>query len=240
MHSSNSLVFALALLSPAEALTPREELAATVNAAKTTWRAFVGSDRDKPLHSSRHLYGVKVSTATSNPTLGSCVVDHYTYTLLRHFAEQDGSRAEFEALTKIPGSGFVMAPKVSAEVAAAIPASFSSAEAWPHCAKVINDIRDQSNCGAFVVFFVPALTNGVLELDPSDGVGVSLSCPACFLDERRLLLGLRRCFGRFRPRLHCHQWHHPGLLAALLSIPSAPHYSPPFDHRLLPILNPTL
>jgi len=83
MHSSNSLVFALALLSPAEALTPREELAATVNAAKTTWRAFVGSDRDKPLHSSRHLYGVKVSTAT--PPIPPWALALWTITLTLFF-----------------------------------------------------------------------------------------------------------------------------------------------------------
>ena len=40
-----------------------------------------------------------------------------------------------------------MAPLVSAEVAATIPESFDSEENWPACAKVIGDIRDQSNCG---------------------------------------------------------------------------------------------
>jgi cathepsin B len=29
----------------------------------------------------------------------------------------------------------------------AVPDSFDAATAWPHCAKIINDIRDQSNCG---------------------------------------------------------------------------------------------
>eukprot|EP00666_Eupelagonemidae_sp_cell4sb_P015353 gene15353-16321_t len=29
----------------------------------------------------------------------------------------------------------------------AIPDSFEAAEGFPQCAKVINDIRDQSNCG---------------------------------------------------------------------------------------------
>ena len=28
-----------------------------------------------------------------------------------------------------------------------LPADFDSETAWPHCAKVIGDIRDQSNCG---------------------------------------------------------------------------------------------
>lgn len=33
-----------------------------------------------------------------------------------------------------------------------LPASFDSEENWPHCAKVIGDIRDQSNCGCCWAF----------------------------------------------------------------------------------------
>merc|ERR1719487_2886275 len=33
-----------------------------------------------------------------------------------------------------------------------IPESFDSAEKWPQCAKVIGDIRDQSNCGCCWAF----------------------------------------------------------------------------------------
>eukprot|EP00729_Bicosta_minor_P011056 gene11056-32763_t len=33
-----------------------------------------------------------------------------------------------------------------------IPADFDSAVAWPACAKIINDIRDQSNCGCCWAF----------------------------------------------------------------------------------------
>jgi cathepsin B len=121
---SSSLVLALALTS-CSALTPREELAKSVNDAKTTWTAKVGSDANKPLHSSRHLYGVI-----------------------------EGSRAELEALTKIPGSGYEMAPVLTPEQVEAmdIPDSFQSAENWPQCAQVINDIRDQSNCGCCWAF----------------------------------------------------------------------------------------
>jgi cathepsin B len=36
--------------------------------------------------------------------------------------------------------------------AASIPASFDSAENWPQCAKIIGDIRDQSNCGCCWAF----------------------------------------------------------------------------------------
>jgi cathepsin B len=34
----------------------------------------------------------------------------------------------------------------------ALPESFDSAEQWPKCAKIINDIRDQSNCGCCWAF----------------------------------------------------------------------------------------
>merc|ERR1711988_1105595 len=33
-----------------------------------------------------------------------------------------------------------------------IPDNFDSAENWPKCAKIINDIRDQSNCGCCWAF----------------------------------------------------------------------------------------
>ena len=64
----------------------------------------------------------------------------------------EGTRDEFFALTKVPGSGFIMAPTISAVEAADLPDSFSSAEHWPQCAQVINDIRDQSNCGCCWAF----------------------------------------------------------------------------------------
>jgi cathepsin B len=107
------------------ALTPREELAKSVNDAKTTWKANVGSDAAKPLHSSRHLYGV-----------------------------EEGWKERFQALARIPGSGYEMVPKLTAEEVEAmdIPDSFQSAENWPQCALVINDIRDQSNCGCCWAF----------------------------------------------------------------------------------------
>jgi len=46
----------------------------------------------------------------------------------------------------------VMAPKITPEQAAAIPTSFDAATNWPQCARVINDIRDQSNCGCCWAF----------------------------------------------------------------------------------------
>lgn len=45
-----------------------------------------------------------------------------------------------------------MAPLVTAEQAAAIPDSFDSATNWPACSTIIDDIRDQSNCGCCWAF----------------------------------------------------------------------------------------
>ncbi|CAE7023928.1 CTSB [Symbiodinium natans] len=39
-----------------------------------------------------------------------------------------------------------------AEIDGDIPEAFDSAEQWPDCAKIINDIRDQSNCGCCWAF----------------------------------------------------------------------------------------
>jgi hypothetical protein len=107
-----AVILALALAASGNALTPREELAKSVNDLKTTWTAKVGSDANKPLHSSRHLYGVLPE-----------------------------NEAEYALLPKVP--------KLTREEVEAmdIPDAFDSAENWPQCANVINDIRDQSNCG---------------------------------------------------------------------------------------------
>ena len=35
---------------------------------------------------------------------------------------------------------------------AELPTDFDSATNWPHCAKIIGDIRDQSNCGCCWAF----------------------------------------------------------------------------------------
>jgi cathepsin B len=45
-----------------------------------------------------------------------------------------------------------MGPKPTAEELAAIPASFDSAANWKNCARMITNIRDQSNCGCCWAF----------------------------------------------------------------------------------------
>ena len=58
-----------------------------------------------------------------------------------------------DELTAAVADGRVaLAPIVSAEVAARIPDAFDSVDAFPACAKVIGDIRDQSNCGCCWAF----------------------------------------------------------------------------------------
>lgn len=47
---------------------------------------------------------------------------------------------------------FISAEPVSEEIRASLPASFDSATNWPKCANMINDIRDQSNCGCCWAF----------------------------------------------------------------------------------------
>jgi len=62
--------------------------------------------------------------------------------------------------------------KISAEKAKALPTDFDSAVNWPKCANMINDIRDQSNCGCCWAFGAAEaagdrlciFTNGTLEV----------------------------------------------------------------------------
>jgi len=64
-----------------------------------------------------------------------------------------GVKNQKEAKAKALAEGtVVMAPKVTEEQAKAIPASFDAAVQWPVCANMINDIRDQSNCGCCWAF----------------------------------------------------------------------------------------
>ena len=71
-----------------------------------------------------------------------CLVDAgFTCDLTEHFHPQ------FEMANAIARGDLEIAGIVSDEVAATIPDEFDSATNWPECAKTINDIRDQSNCG---------------------------------------------------------------------------------------------
>jgi hypothetical protein len=43
---------------------------------------------------------------------------------------------DWDALANTPGSGFILAPKISSEEASSLPTSFQAADAWPQCSKV--------------------------------------------------------------------------------------------------------
>jgi len=68
-----------------------------------------------------------------------------------------------------------MAPKVTPEQAAAIPTSFDSATNWPQCARVINDIRDQSNCGCCWAFGAAEAASDRLCINTNGAIMVPLS-----------------------------------------------------------------
>lgn len=114
--------FAVAVSIPKETLN-RQELVDYINSQNVPW--FAKIDRrfeGKPLHSSKHLYGVRM----------------------------EESRAQ---TAKALSSGELrLAPVISEAEAASLPDTFDSATNWPECAKVIMDIRDQSNCGCCWAF----------------------------------------------------------------------------------------
>ena len=158
--ASRKIVLALALsaLSAGEALTAREEMAEYVNSQKSTWKASAGGkfNRDAPLGAFRHLYGVKT-----------------------------GSLEAFQALAYSPNNKlYAMAEKVSKTVAADIPDEFDSETNWPECAKVIGDIRDQSNCGCCWAFGAASAASDRLCISTNGTIAVPLSAQdVCFNAE---------------------------------------------------------
>jgi len=100
----------------------RKELVDYVNAQNPSWVAGVD-----------HRFG-RLPIGASKPLLGVK-------------PNNKKVRAEAVALGKI-----VRAPEPTPQQIAAIPASFDAATAWPQCAKIITDIRDQSNCGCCWAF----------------------------------------------------------------------------------------
>jgi len=63
----------------------------------------------------------------------------------------------------------------------AIPESFDSAENWPSCAKVINDIRDQSMCGCCWAFAAASAASDRLCIATKAKIAVPLSAQdVCF------------------------------------------------------------
>jgi cathepsin B len=156
---TSTLLLALAILGTASSaeLSAREQLANAVNAKKTTWKASAGGkfNKDAPLGAFKHLYGVKA-----------------------------GSQEAFDALAAVPGSDYAKADLVSAEVAQSLPDAFDSEANWPECAKVIGDIRDQSNCGCCWAFGAASAASDRLCIATNGTVAVPLSAEdVCFNAE---------------------------------------------------------
>lgn len=117
------LVSSILLLSPtALAVSDRQDLVDKINAAGLTWHAAVDPK----------FAGVPLGSS-------------------KHLygAKSMGTK---EILHLISEGKLTVAPKVSREVADSLPEAFDSEDNWPMCAKVIGDIRDQSNCGCCWAF----------------------------------------------------------------------------------------
>lgn len=63
----------------------------------------------------------------------------------------------------------------TAEQLAAIPAAFDSATNWPKCADMINDIRDQSNCGCCWAFGAAEAASDRLCISTNGALTIPLS-----------------------------------------------------------------
>merc|ERR1719313_1689596 len=64
---------------------------------------------------------------------------------------------------------------------ASIPESFDSETNWPHCAKVIGDIRDQSMCGCCWAFAAASAASDRLCISTNGSIAVPLSAQdVCF------------------------------------------------------------
>jgi len=69
--------------------------------------------------------------------------------------------------------------------AADIPDTFDSAKNWPHCAKVISDIRDQSNCGCCWAFGGVSAASDRMCIATNGSIAVPLSAEeVCFCSNQ--------------------------------------------------------
>lgn len=86
-----------------------------------------------------------------------------------------------EIMERVKSGRWTMAPKITAEQARALPTDFDSATNWPQCAPIINDIRDQSNCGCCWAFGAAEAASDRLCIATNASVMVPLSTSAlCF------------------------------------------------------------
>jgi len=133
----------------------RLQLVDAINRANTSWKAGLNSRFvDKPVGVSKSLCGVKSQSR--------------------------------EELLDLVERGIV---KTEAHLprqylALEIPDSFDSAAAWPACAAVIDDIRDQSNCGCCWAFAAASAASDRMCIQTNGSIQVPLSAQAtCFCAE---------------------------------------------------------
>ena len=100
--------------------------------------------------------GVNAPSALGNmlPVVWSCLVTAtapaWTASERSRWVRKMGAQPDL-LLTAI-ANGSVRRASPNETSTALIPAVFDSASHWPHCAKLINDIRDQGNCGCCWAF----------------------------------------------------------------------------------------
>jgi len=140
-------------------------------------------------------------------------------------AKHDRKQTMAEAIL---GGKVMLAPRVSEVEAAALPASFDSAVNWPQCASMINNIRDQSNCGCCWAFgaaeaasdrlciatngslTVPLSTNEMCFCASDDGCGGGdLYTPWAYIQSNGLASGADAGNGTFDKGGFCSRWPFP-------------------------------
>jgi len=90
-----------------------------------------------------------------------------------------------EELEKAVQEGSVIRyEKISEEKAKALPTAFDAAVNWPKCANMVNDIRDQSNCGCCWAFGAAEAAGDRLCIYTNASIEVPLSVEqTCFCSE---------------------------------------------------------
>jgi len=146
---------------------------------------------------------------------------------------------------RVASGAWTRAPKISKEQAAALPTDFDSATNWPECAKIIDDIRDQSNCGCCWAFgaaeaasdriciatggqtIAPLSSNSLCFCASSNGCnGGSLVVPWEYIHFQGLVTGASQGNGTFDAAGFCDNFGQPN---SVNNMPHCHHHGPQ-DH----------
>lgn len=99
------------------------------------------------------LEQIRIVQSTPNVTWQAGVVDRFAPHAPGASAQMNGVKGDWKkAILARVAAGEIDVVHADALGGEAIPDSFDSAQHWPNCAKVIGDIRDQSNCGCCWAF----------------------------------------------------------------------------------------